>query len=256
MEILGAIVLGLTVGLVGTLIGAGGGFLLTPVFLFLYPHLSATEITAMSLVAVFANSSSGSIGYAVRRQIHWPSVFLYAICAVPGVLLGVEIGRVVNRQSFDLLFGIFLFVMAIYIILRSRKKRNSGQVNFWHKKNMVIGSLVSFFVGILSSLLGIGGGIIHVPLLSEVMKYPLHMAAGTSHAILALTSLVAVVDHWQAGDLTPVNPLLPYLCVGLVVGAQAGAHYSSRIANKVILRILAGALILASLRLLIKGLGI
>lgn len=255
MEILGAIILGLTVGLVGTLIGAGGGFLLTPVFLFLYPGLSASEITAMSLVAVAANSTSGSIGYALRRQIHWRSVFLYAICAVPGVLLGVEIGRVVDRHLFDLLFGGFLFVMAIYIVVRSRKKRAAGVVNFWHAKNMILGSFVSFFVGILSSLLGIGGGIVHVPMLSEIMKYPLHIAAGTSHAILAMTSLVAVVDHWQAGDLTPINPLLPYLCVGLVVGAQAGAHYSSRIASKVILRVLAGALLFASLRLLIKGLG-
>ena len=252
----GAILLGVLVGFIGTLIGAGGGFLLTPVFLFLYPDLSASEITAMSLLAVWANSTSGSVGYALRKQVHWPSVALFSISAVPGVLLGVELGRVVNRQVFNVMFGAFMLIMGVYIMVRSRKVKQNISKKFWTVKNMAIGAFVSFFVGILSSLLGIGGGIVHVPLLSELMLYPIHIAAGTSHAILALTSLVAVIDHWRAGDLTPFNPLLPYLCIGLVGGAQLGAHYSKKIANNIILRVLGVALLIAAARLLLKGLGV
>ena len=119
---------------------------------------------------------------------------------------------------------------------------------------MILGSILSFYIGILSSLLGIGGGIIHVPLLSEGLKYPLHLAAGTSHAILAFTSIVAVIAHFYAGDYHPFNPMLPFLCIGLVMGAQLGASYSKKTPQKIILRVLGVALISVGFRLVAKSL--
>lgn len=255
MEHILFLILGVLVGFVGTLIGAGGGFLLSPVFIFLYPSLPPSHITAMSLLAVSVNSLSGSAGYAWRKQVHWKSVALYALAGIPGVYLGVLLNKVTKREVFEALFGFFMIAMSAYIISRSFKKPKyvtDKHEHFWNKKSIFLGGFFSFFVGILSSLLGIGGGIVHVPLLSEVLKYPLHLAAGTSHAILAITSFVAVVQHFRAGDYDPFNPMLIYLCIGLVFGAQLGAHYSKKIATKIILRILGVALVLAGLRLLMS----
>lgn len=247
--------LGITVGLIGTLIGAGGGFLLAPVFLFLYPDMTPARLTALSLVAVCANSVSGSLGYAARKQVHWPSVALFSVAAAPGVFAGVYLSHVFPRSTFELAFAGFLFCMSVYVFWRSNhmSSRKPGTELRWNSRVRWIGAGVSFFVGILSSLLGIGGGIVHVPLLSELLGYPIHLAAGTSHAILAITSIIAVVDHAWSGDLFHLESFVPFLVVGLITGAQAGAHFSRRVKSHWILRLLSGALLLVSIRLFWKA---
>ena len=248
--------LGIAVGLIGTLIGAGGGFLLAPVFLFMYPEMSPARLTALSLLAVCANSISGSLGYAARKQVHWPSVVLYSLAAAPGVFFGVYLSRIFPRSTFELAFAGFLFCMSIYVFWRSmpRNSRKAKGELHWSLRAQWLGSGVSFFVGILSSLLGIGGGIVHVPLLSEFLGYPIHLAAGTSHAILATTSIIAVADHALHGDLKHPGGFVPFLVAGLISGAQVGAHFSRRVKSHWILRLLSGALLLVSVRLLWKAL--
>ena len=75
--VVGLVALGLGVGAVGTLVGAGGGFLLTPVLLLVYPHDPPQTITAISLAAVWANSTSGSLAYARQRRIDYRSGLVF-----------------------------------------------------------------------------------------------------------------------------------------------------------------------------------
>ncbi|MFN8944013.1 MAG: sulfite exporter TauE/SafE family protein [Pseudobdellovibrionaceae bacterium] len=246
--------LGLGTGVIGTIVGAGGGFLLTPVFLFLFPVMSPIHLTALSLLAVCANSTSGSLGYAFRKQVHWPSVILFAVTAIPGVLIGVPLLEYLPRRQFEITFAVFLVFMSVFIWWRSfRKKTDATHPNqFWNLKNQFIGGFVSFFVGIISSLFGIGGGIVHVPLLSELLKYPIHLAAGTSHSILAITSAVAVVMHFYLDGFNHLESFTPYLIVGLVVGAQGGAMFAKKVSSAWILRGLGLALMLVALRLFFR----
>jgi uncharacterized membrane protein YfcA len=251
MDLLFFFPLGFVVGVIGTVIGAGGGFLLSPFFLFLYPQASPTWITAVSLVAVSANSLSGSLGYISRGKIHWPSVGLFTICSMPGVFLGVYLTRILDRNFYNGLFGACLVALAIYLFWRRRTKSLAERVEvlYWDKKTKVIGGGFSVIVGVLSSLLGIGGGIVHVPLLAEFLRYPILIALGTSQTILAVTSSVAVADHWFQGDYEPLPTFLPYLCLGLVIGAQVGAVVATRISGDKIRKILSLALIIVGLRL-------
>lgn len=246
---------GLATGSIGTLIGAGGGFLLAPLFLFLFPEMSPARLAGLSLLAVAANSISGSIGYAFRRQVHWRSVFLFSLFAIPGVTTGVKLGALLPRSTFESIFAGFLLGLSIFVFTRSTKPASEEQCEhvFWNRRAKILGSLVSIFVGLLSSLLGIGGGIVHVPLLSEVLLYPVHIAAGTSHAILAITSSLAVAEHFMRGDYSHIGSFVPYLVMGLLIGAQIGAAFSKKIASRWILKYLAMALLLVSLRLLIRN---
>lgn len=247
-------ILGLCTGVIGTLIGAGGGFLLTPIFIFLFPAMSPVHLTALSLLAVCANSLSGSVGYSLRKQIHWPSVKLFALFGLPGVFLGLPLVQRLPRTVFEISFAIFLLVLSVFVFIRSLRKPVVQQdVVFWNRTTKIVGSGISFFIGILSSVFGIGGGIIHVPLLSEFLKYPIHLAAGTSHAILAVTSSFAVVHHYALGDFQQLEGFVPYLVVGLVCGAQMGAKYSKKIASHWILRGLGLALFAVAIRLVIKN---
>src|SRR5437870_12670473 len=96
----GLLVIGFTVGAIGTLIGAGGGFLLVPVLLLLNPHFTADTVAGISLAVVFFNAASGTLAYARMRRIDYKAGTIFAIAALPGAVLGAyKIGRASCRES-------------------------------------------------------------------------------------------------------------------------------------------------------------
>src|SRR5271157_778881 len=80
--------LGLAVGLYGTLIGAGGGFILMPLLLLLHPNASPEQLTAISLAVVFFNALAGSESYAIMRRIDYKSGLMFAAATIPGAIIG------------------------------------------------------------------------------------------------------------------------------------------------------------------------
>jgi uncharacterized membrane protein YfcA len=115
---------------------------------------------------------------------------------------------------------------------------------------LALGALLSAGVGFVSSLLGIGGGIIHVPLMVYVLGFPTHVATATSHMVLAMLAISAVAMHAGTGSLAPALGRALPIAAGVIVGAPAGAWASGRLEGKWILRALAVALISVGVRLL------
>ena len=245
---------GIFVGTLGTLIGAGGGFILVPVMLFLFPEFASTKVTAISMLAVAANSVSGSMAYAYKRQIHWQSAMIFTVASTPGIWLGLRLAKTVHRDHFELTFGILLAMVASFLLYRTTVKKHLPDHTKYSltKQATVWGCLISVLVGVLSSFLGIGGGVIHVPMMAEFIQFPVHIATGTSHFILALTSLMTVAGHWLAGHYVDLPSFVPFLIVGIVLGAQIGARYSKKIASKRILQLLAIALLIVAARLVLS----
>jgi uncharacterized protein len=259
--------LGFAVGIFGTLVGAGGGFILTPVLLLLYPHTTPALITAISLVAVFFNAGSGSLAYARMRRIDYRSGIVFAICTLPGSVVGVLLADRVSRPTFDVIMGVALTALAAWLV-RGREEPHShehgtgiprtlidseGKV-YRYRANVRLGAVLSVFVGCLSSFLGIGGGVVHVPLLVAVLGFPTHVATATSHFVLAIMALVATITHIIAGTFAHGAGLrrAAALSVGVVFGAQLGARLSQRLSGRVIQRLLAVGLLLLGLRLVLS----
>lgn len=237
------------------MIGAGGGFLLVPILIYLYPAYSHQQITGMSMMLVAFNSTSGSLAYLYKRLVHLPAARAFILASLPGAVMGVYCGKFVNRNLFELIFGVALILYAIFMILK--KAPNSPLTDMRSdspiSRNIYIkGMLISFFVGFLASFLGIGGGIIHVPLLVHMLAFPVHMAAGTSHFILAFTSWTALSSHLYQGDVSIFNPIVLSLCIGAVVGAQGGAYLSKFVKGQTILRVLGLALLIVGSRLILR----
>jgi hypothetical protein len=113
---------------------------------------------------------------------------------------------------------------------------------------------LSLLIGCFSSLVGIGGGLIHVPLLTYLFNFPLHFATATSHFVLVFTALAGVVEHLL--DRTWPTHLLrdALLAVGVVGGAQLGAFLSRKIAAPWIVVGLAAALAVVGVRLILTTL--
>src|SRR5262245_6386232 len=114
------VVLGVIVGALGTLIGAGGGFVLIPVLLFLHPDEPASNLTAISLAVVFANSLSGTIAYARQRRVDWRAALMFSLAGLPGSILGAWVTRFIDRRLFDPLLGLTLVTGAIAVLVRGQ----------------------------------------------------------------------------------------------------------------------------------------
>ncbi|HYC29750.1 MAG TPA: sulfite exporter TauE/SafE family protein, partial [Chitinophagaceae bacterium] len=186
-QILFLIGIGLAVGCIGTLIGAGGGFILVPVLLFIFPKLPPEAVTSISLGVVFLNATSGSIAYAKMRRIDYKSAAMFALATLPGAVLGAYFTSAIPRHVFDILLGALLILIAAFLLIKPQYRKplkgsqtwgivhrsvtdNKGN-HYEYSFNKWTGIGLSFVVGYISSLLGIGGGIIHVPALTSLLNF-------------------------------------------------------------------------------------
>lgn len=258
---------GFAIGAVGTLIGAGGGFILVPLLILLYPCESPAIITSISLAVVFFNALSGSVAYARMRRIDYRSGIVFAAATVPGAVLGALTTAYIPRRLFDTALGLVLIVVSVFVMVRREDKdtpapgRHPGRIRrelteadgtrHVYSFSPALGAALSAVVGFFSSLLGIGGGVIHVPAMVHLLDFPVHIAAATSHFTLAVMALAGTVVHIAAGNFHRGSRRTLALSVGVVLGAQLGARIAARVHGRWILRGLAFALCLLGVRLLV-----
>lgn len=258
--------IGFGVGVFGTLIGAGGGFILTPILLLLYPHDSAQSLTAISLAVVFFNALSGSAAYARQRRIDYRSGTVFAVATLPGAISGALVVGAVSRHVFDAIMGAVLALLAIWLLAGERWPiRQSTQhleprllidrtgQEYTYAVPLRRGALYSLGVGFISSFLGIGGGVIHVPLLVRALGFPTHLATATSHFVLAIMAGTGSLTHIALDSFAHGHGVRRTiaLSVGVVAGAQLGAHISLRLRGAVIQWLLSFALIALAARLML-----
>jgi len=245
--------LGIVVGVFGTLVGAGGGAVMVPVLLVLLPHETPATITAISLATVFFNAYSGTLTYMRMGRVDYRMGVLFTLASLPGAVFGALLIRQIPRNLFDPLFGILLVSLGCFLIANPL---GSAADNSWSAstsdRRTLFGSIGSAYIGVLSSLMGIGGGIIHVPFLIRVLRIPAHIATATSHFVLTFVALTATVTHFAMGEFNHGLAPTMYLAVGVMMGAPAGAVISTRIQGSLIVRLLAVALCLVGLRLLAR----
>jgi uncharacterized protein len=257
---------GLLVGAYGTLVGAGGAFVLMPVLLLIYPHESPETVTSISLAVVFFNGLSGSIAYGRMRRIDYRSGVLFSLATVPGAVAGALATSCLPHGLFAGLLGIIMVAGSCFIFAsphpnlvpvgdgeshRSRRHlMDSEGVRYDYSYRVSTGLGLSLIVGFISSLLGIGGGIIHVPALVRLLNFPVHVATATSHFMLAIMALAGTISHVAAGSFQHGIRRTLMLSAGVVIGAQIGAVLSDRLHGRLIIRILAVALALVGARLI------
>ena len=110
------IALGFFVGVLGTLIGAGGGFILVPVLVFLFPDSQPEAITSISLGVVFLNASSGSIAYAKMKRIDYKTAIIFSLATLPGAIIGAFSTAYIPKKVFDATLSVLLIVISILLL--------------------------------------------------------------------------------------------------------------------------------------------
>ncbi len=253
------IILGVLVGIVGTFIGAGGGFLVVPVLIILY-GFSPQHAVGTSMVVVFLNALSGTFSYVAQKRIDYELGIKFAVFASPGVIIGAFTAQALSPNIFSVLFALLLMLMA-YILIFAKdfylvceavalpKERQvhdaSGEIHTY-SPDLSIGYGASFFVGVLSGLFGIGGGLIHVPLMN-FMGIPIHIAAATSHFMIVITSMFGILVFFGLKTID-IN-FAVFLGVGSILGAYYGARIAADTHSDIIKKIIAVILTLVAFRL-------
>ena len=242
---------GLGVGALGTLIGVGGGFILVPVFLFVFDFTPQYAV-GTSLAVVFANALSGTLAYIRQKKVYYDAAIRFALATLPGAVLGSYTAHYFTNRTFYISFGALLMSIAALLYWRTRHELGAGRDHnaFPVDYDRVLGISISVVVGFLSSTFGIGGGIVHVPAMIGLLGFSAHVATATSHFVLAISAFIGVTSHFLLGNIL----LMPALIVGsgAAIGAQIGAYLSPKTKPRSISRLLCVALFVLGLKMILS----
>lgn len=260
------ILLGLPIGAVGAVVGVGGGFLLVPALLFLFPDADPPSIATISLTAIFFNACSASAGYRRKRLQDFRTAGILIALAVPGAVAGALLNNATGRAAFETVFGAALIAGSVYLVVRSaleprryaparrgrpRSITDSEGVRYDYRVNEPLAAAAAPWAGVAAGFFGIGGGIINVPFMMLALRIPKAVAVPTSQLDLAVASATALIVHFALGEGgAGVWREALATGAGAFAGAQVGVRLAPRVGGRVVLGVIGLGLFAAGARLL------
>lgn len=261
--------IGIGIATFGSLIGAGGGFLLVPVLLHLYPEDPPALIAATSMAVVLCTTVSGTLAYGRMGRIDYKSGVLFSLAIFPGAILGAVATHFIRRALFESAFGALLIFLALQILKGTRASGTGARESrWWIRRNFAdrygerfdygfrrnLALWTSFLVGFLANLFGIGGGPIQVPIMVRWLGFPVTVATATSQFVTAIMASAGVIAHLVMGSYGIESGRVLWLAIGALIGGQIGPALARRIRSAQIIRILAAAITLIGAHLIYKAL--
>ncbi len=225
---IGALLVGLSLGLMGS----GGSILTVPVLIYLAGEQEKVAI-AESLGIVGSISFAGAIPYAFKKEVHWRSVILFGLPGMAGTYGGAIIAGFVSG-TFQLILFAVVMLLAAGLMFRN-KKVESETVDSEKNQRWWIIAIEGLFVGVLTGLVGVGGGFLIVPALVLLGGLPMHLAIGTSLVIIAMKSFSGFfkyIDVLEDLNLSINWELVLIFSLIGAVGSFAGKAIGSRISGE------------------------
>lgn len=252
MEVAGFLALGILVGLLGALLGIGGGMVIVPLLVFVW-HYEPQLAIGTSVLVVLLNAVSGTWGYIRQKKVCVDAALKFAVATVPGAFLGSYAAEYLQGRLFYLVFGAFFVLAAVNMYRKANKEaagKTAGEVPEVY--NWKLGVLCSVGVGFLASILGIGGGIVHVPFMVYVLNFPVHVAIATSTCILAVSSLAGLVSHAMLGHIVWTSGLA--IGAGAFVGAHGGVALAQRLQSGILMKLASVLVLITGIKFLMNAL--
>jgi uncharacterized protein len=237
---------GLGAGTVGSIVGIGGGIIITPVLTLM--GFTPAHIASTSLIAVTSTSASSTIAYSRQKKIEYRIALKMVIFSIPGSIIGAFISTDISLEFFKLSFAILLMLTGTYILFKNSILKNHNK-----KPKTSISLLIcytgAFIAGIISSLFGVGGGIIFVPIMILIFQMTMAKAAPTSQLILFITSLMGTFTYILLSKPDYLNAL--FLAGGAFIGGQIGAKLSNYLKERTLQKLLSIFLIAVAIKLIL-----
>jgi uncharacterized protein len=263
------LIIGLFAGTIGSIVGIGGGIIIVPSLLFvasIYPSfgmMTPQLAVGTSLLLIVITALASILSFHKQKRIDYSSGLIFFISAGPGSMIGAYLSKFFSTDSFMLGFGLFLILLFLIMMLQNRIKPfrynkgiartfvdQTGQA-FTYSFHTPTALAISFVVGILSGMFGIGGGAMLVPMMILLFRFPAHVATATSMLVIFLSSIMGSVTHIMEGHIVWVAILL--LAPGSWIGGRLGAMISQKLSSRTLLIIFRSILVLVSIRMILAG---
>jgi len=266
------LLIGLTAGTVGSLMGLGGGIIVVPSLMLLSGYLSILNgitpqvVVGTSLLIMIFTGLSATLAYIKQKKVDYTSGLIFLIGSIPGALFGVFLNKHIDAGKFLIFFGIF--VLFVSVILMVRKYLKPLKVSRKGMRRTVINEVgqeveyglipyiaipISFIIGMFSGLFGIGGGTLMVPAMILIFGFPPHIAVATSMFILFFASIASSISHIALGNVNWLYAIA--LVPGAWFGGKLGAYINSKMKGDSLVNLLRIFLIIVGIRLIWQGLG-
>ncbi len=244
--------LGLGAGGFGALAGVGGGIILTPV-LSLYFGVPIQQAIGTSLIAVIATSTATASVYVERHLTDVRLGMTLELATTIGAAIAAMLAAHIQRRTIVALFTVFLLYSASSMVRKAWGTRNEQlqtEIPEYTVRNYPLGMAVSGCAGVISGLLGVGGGPIKVPAMFLFMGVPLRVATATSNFMIGVTAAASAYIYYGRGDVNV--PYAAPLVAGVFLGSLFGARLAPKVRSTYVLFLLIGVTAYLALRMILS----
>lgn len=261
-------VTGAATGLVGSLLGLGGGVLLVPLLTLALGIPIRTAIAA-SLLSVIASASASATVNLRRGLVNVRLGLVLEVATSVGGLAGGIAASLLSERQLYAAFGLVMAAMGAAMALRSRTRNViadlsvspgrlggtlvEGDTTFVYRvKRLPLGLFASLAAGAVSGLLGVGGGIVKVPVLNAFCGIPIRVAAATSTFMIGVTAAASAILYFARGDVA--LPLTAAVCLGSLPAGLLGARLAERVEARSLKALMALVLVGVAAQMIFKAL--
>jgi uncharacterized protein len=286
------LVVGAFAGWLGAVVGIGGGIVIVPLLVLVFGFDIRVAVST-SLVAVVATSTAAGSAYVGRGTANMRLGMTLEVATTIGGIIGGLVAVLVSPSLLSGLFAAMMVVTAV-MVARGRSEHDleeaagvatgaaptaatvgtvgtvgweepghlagafydehQGRMVRYRARNLGIGGVVSLCAGVVSGLLGVGGGFLKVPAMTEGMKVPIKVAAATSNFMIGVTAIASLFVYFARGYVHPYAAAP--VALGVVLGATGGAATSSKVSPRTLRWLLVAVLLVVSVQMALKAAGV
>jgi uncharacterized protein len=278
----GLALMGFGAGTLGALVGVGGGIIVVPTLVLAF-HVDIKTAIATSLVAVVATSTAAGSVYVGRGLTNMRLAMTLEIFTTLGGITGGFIAVWISPSVLAALFGVIMGVTATLLLRTRDAPRRPGagadtagalprgeefhgqlagtyydafntQLVEYRALRLPLGAAISAVAGMISGLLGVGGGFLKVPAMALGMNVPIKVAAATSNFMIGVTAIASLFIYVERGFVTPL--IAAPVALGVTLGALLGTRLAARVSGRVLRRLLSLVVIVVGIEMVLKAMGI
>lgn len=256
-------------GALGAILGIGGGIVIVPV-LTLLMGVEIRYAIAASLVSIIATSTGAAASFLKDHLTNSRVAIFLETGTVAGAITGVYVMNFINPNVLYFLFSAFLLFSATMMLFKrheswgKKESKLSKKLNFsseiydgatlktYYVENPLLGLFFMFIAGMLSSLLGIGSGVLKVLAMDNAMKIPIKVSSATSNFMIGVTAVAGASIYLMRGEVHP--EIVTPVALGVLLGSWIGAKLMLRMSTNWIKNLFVILLLLVASQMFLKGL--
>lgn len=233
---------GIFIGVVLGLTGAGGGVLAIPLLMW-SQSWSVSQAAPIALIATTIASGAGTIQGLLQHTVRYKAAIWIALLSIPSVYIGVTLSKIIHIHYITVLFCIVMLISACrYFIKKPIKSLNLCHTHestgrfIWNTKTRGYLGGLGIFLGIVTGLLGVGGGFILVPTLKKISNLSMCCISATSLIIIFLVGSIALVTQMSSGYNYPLSITFVFVItafIGMFIGRFLQHYIHEQIIHKV-----------------------